>query len=103
MDTAGSPSEDKGKGKEVELDSKDSKDAKTDDKKGDKEPPPPMVPFFTMFRYATPLDKALMFFGTLGALANGASMYSLLFIYSSYHDLKYLFLVLPPNFSYDLS
>lgn len=42
-------------------------------KKG-KEEPPPMVPFFSMFRYATGFDKFLMIVGSISAALNGASM-----------------------------
>lgn len=62
---------DKGKGPEViNVAPKDDKDKKKDDK----EEPKPMVPFSSMFRYATALDKTLMAFGTIGAIGNGAGM-----------------------------
>lgn len=32
------------------------------------------LPFKALFRFATPLDKLLMFIGALGAVANGAAL-----------------------------
>ena len=67
--------EDKGKGLD-ETEHNNNKKGRGGKKKGkdDKEPAAPMVPFFDMFRYATPLDKLLMALGSLGAALNGASM-----------------------------
>lgn len=62
------------KGKEPEDGKKKGKKGKKG-KKDDKEPPPPVVPFFSMFRYATGFDKFLMTIGSIGAAANGASMW----------------------------
>jgi ATP-binding cassette subfamily B (MDR/TAP) protein 1 len=41
----------------------------------------PLVPFFSMFRYATPFDKMLMLIGSLAAIANGASILFSLFFF----------------------
>lgn len=51
----------------------DIKDGKKKKKKKEKEPPPefPPVPFFDLFRYATPLDMFLGVFATLGAVGTG--------------------------------
>ena len=67
-----------GKGKDKETGKGSAKKEKT---------PEPMITFFSMFRYATTLDKTLMILGSLAAIANGASMYHFLWI-------KYLFLIL---------
>ncbi len=61
-----------GKGKEKEGEAEGMKG------KNGKEPPPPMVPFSSMFRYATTFDKFLMVFGSLAAVANGASMFMIM-------------------------
>jgi hypothetical protein len=64
---------DKDNGKEEEN-GRSGDEAKKKEKEKD-----PMVPFFSMFRYATPFDRMLMIIGSLAAVANGSSMYYYLF------------------------
>lgn len=66
------PSKDE-KGKSKGNGEKENENAK---KKEEKEPPAPLIPFFSMFRYASQFDRTLMIIGTLAAVANGASMQS---------------------------
>ncbi|KAJ3092044.1 hypothetical protein HK102_011250, partial [Quaeritorhiza haematococci] len=52
----------------------DTSGKKKKKKKGKDEPPPPRVPFSQLFRYATPLDFALMIIGTLSAFVVGVGL-----------------------------
>ncbi|KAJ1906670.1 hypothetical protein IWQ60_012024, partial [Tieghemiomyces parasiticus] len=47
--------------------------APTDDEDNEDDEPAPKVGLFTLFRFSTPLDWLLMFFGSVGGLAAGTS------------------------------
>ncbi|CAI2169154.1 2825_t:CDS:10 [Funneliformis geosporum] len=60
------------KSSQTELDFPDVDAIQKDDKTSNENDH--QVKFLQLFRYATPLDKLMMFFGSIGAMANGISM-----------------------------
>nr|AEQ19307.1 p-glycoprotein [Brachionus orientalis]AEQ19309.1 p-glycoprotein [Brachionus orientalis] len=52
----------------------------------EKKPKPQVVSFFTLFRYATKLDALFMVIGTIGALANGATMPLMMLVFTNIID-----------------
>ncbi|XP_063421437.1 ATP-dependent translocase ABCB1-like isoform X2 [Mytilus trossulus] len=66
---------------------KSDKDEKDKDKDKEKKEPEKMVGFFEVFKFSTCVDKLLMIFGSIFALAHGAALPAMIIVFGDMTDL----------------